>query len=307
MTSDTYRKNHGMLSGWIPDSGKGDTDLTDVDYNAGYYWRKKIYNDKKKGTVIFPLKNLFGFCDYTKILYLLKINLSLIRKDDSVINPDIFYGAAGTKAKIKMERLDFHIPYIVPSLGIEELITKRLISKKPIDVVFMKINANEITIPTGSLHSWRVGNYKNSVRYLFLAFKKTDSPTFQTNNALFCTGDGTHQITSLRVQLNNMYYPIDNMRFDFANWKLNEPYVAYINSCKTFGVEPQLNLQEFRDLYAVFAVDLSAQPENLRLNGIDLTIHIEKDSQLTLQSFCLVLEDVHYSIDVEGGRMLRIS
>ncbi|MCY7362231.1 MAG: hypothetical protein LH629_09230, partial [Ignavibacteria bacterium] len=78
MTSDTYRKNYGMLSGWIPDSGNGDTDITDVDYNAVYYWRKKIYNDKKKGTVISPLKTLFGFCDYTKILYLLKINLSLI-------------------------------------------------------------------------------------------------------------------------------------------------------------------------------------------------------------------------------------
>ena len=44
-------------------------DVADVDYNAGYYWRMKLYNAKKKFSFIFPLKYLFGFCtDYNKIL-----------------------------------------------------------------------------------------------------------------------------------------------------------------------------------------------------------------------------------------------
>jgi hypothetical protein len=117
MTSDTYRKTYGAITGWIPDNNKGDTsvDNSKNDANQGYFMRKKIYNSKKKFTMMFPLKYIFGFTEYRKIMYLIKINLSLIRKDDAVIWPDIFYGgvktaaAAGTPAvgftgKIRFEK-----------------------------------------------------------------------------------------------------------------------------------------------------------------------------------------------------------
>ena len=91
MTSDIYKRT-GQISGWLPDTGKGNQDVADVDYNAGYYWRMKIYNSKKKFSFIFPLKYLFGFCtDYNKILYLIKIRLEMSLKPDAEIGTEIFF------------------------------------------------------------------------------------------------------------------------------------------------------------------------------------------------------------------------
>ena len=67
MTSDIYKRTYGQISGWVPDTSKGDRTVDKVDYNAGYFWRMKIYNTKKKFSFIFPLKYLFDFCtDYNK-------------------------------------------------------------------------------------------------------------------------------------------------------------------------------------------------------------------------------------------------
>src|SRR5438093_7065535 len=92
-TSDEYKRNYGLISGWCPDTNKCDTDVDNVDANLGYYQRKKFFNAKKTFTMMFPLKGVLGFTDYTKILSNIKIAIILNRKADSVINPDIFYGA----------------------------------------------------------------------------------------------------------------------------------------------------------------------------------------------------------------------
>ena len=309
MTSDIYKRNYGIISGNCPDTGKGDNDVDNAanDANQGYYMRRKVYNDKKKFTLMFPLKSVFGFMDYKKILYLIKINLSLIKKDDAVISPDIFYGAAATTGKIIFHKLEWWIPSIQPSLEIEEMIMKRLNTKVPIDITFKKNTSGTNTIPTGSTNSWKLGNVSNAVRFIFLAFKPIAAPSYQTNNALFTEHVGADRITSIRIQMNNVYYPIDRMEFDFANHNIVEPYNSYVECCKTFGVEPQLSYQEYHDLYPIFVIDVSAQDERLKTNGIDITVHIEKSSGLTLQGFYLMKEDCYNTIDTDGGRMLRIS
>jgi hypothetical protein len=265
---------------------------------------------------MFPLKHLFGFCEYTKILYLIKITLSMVRKDDATISASIFYGAGAvegagarpaTSGKIKFDSLEWHIPSISPSLEIEEIISKRLSTKKPINMIFMRRNINQITIPTGSTHTWNLGNFNNSPRFIFVSFKSNDAPSPQANNALTTCYSGTDKITSLRVQLNSMYYPIDRMQFNFLDNDILEPYISYANCCNTFGVEAQLSAQEFKDLYPIFCFDVSAQSRTLKDNGITVSLHIEKSSALSLQGYCVVLEDCSYTIDVEKGSMVRVN
>ena len=301
MTSEIYKNTYGQLSGWFPDTGKANSEITGKDFNSGYYNRKRIYNNKNKFTAIFPLKYLFGFTEYTKILYLIKISLNLNRRSDVELCEDIFYGKEA--GKISFTNLEWRIPTIEPSLEIEEIITKRLNTQKSIDVVFMKRNMNKLTIATGAKQTWKIGSYTNAVRFVFVAFKETTAPSALINNALF-VGD---KITSLRLQLNSMYYPIDSMTFNFDDYNIVEPYLAYINCCKTFGNEPQLTLQEFHDIYPIFVFDCSAQPETLKSNGIDISLHIEKTSTLTLEGYALILEDSYYNIQTNNGRMLRIS
>ncbi len=40
------------------------------------------------------------------------MSLSLFKKGDSILHKDIFYGAANTKAKLRIENIQWQIPYI---------------------------------------------------------------------------------------------------------------------------------------------------------------------------------------------------
>ncbi len=41
MSSESYKRTNGQISGWIPDTNKGDNGVTDIDYNAGYSIERK--------------------------------------------------------------------------------------------------------------------------------------------------------------------------------------------------------------------------------------------------------------------------
>src|SRR5829696_4814045 len=90
-----FKRTNRLISGWCPDTNKGDNDVDNAanDANQGYYSRKKFYNTKKTFSMMFPLKSIFSFTEYTKILTNINIGLILSRKDGSLITPDVFYGA----------------------------------------------------------------------------------------------------------------------------------------------------------------------------------------------------------------------
>jgi len=58
-----------------------------------------------------------------------------------------------------MEKISWWIPYIEPSLEIAEMITKRLMMKDPIELLFMKRSMEQRSIPTGSNYSWKLANF----------------------------------------------------------------------------------------------------------------------------------------------------
>ena len=75
------------VKGFIPDM----TMRTNAD--PIYSQRKGMYNDYAKAensfTVAVPLQGIFGFCDYDKVLYGLKIRFQLQRNDNE--NRLLFY------------------------------------------------------------------------------------------------------------------------------------------------------------------------------------------------------------------------
>ena len=97
------------------------------------------------------------------------------------------------------------------------------------------------------------------------------------------------------------------MTFDSATNDQIEPYDAYVKMCKNFGVRPQLNYFDFRDLYSIFCFDITAQDDNLVSNGCDIIIHITKDPLLLVQCYCLILEEKVLKINLKNGMMHMIS
>ena len=51
---------------------------------------------------------------------------------------------------------------------------------------------------------------------------------------------------------------MNRMQFDLTKNNQVEPYLSYINLCKTYEIKPQLNIMDFQNLYSIFCFDISA-------------------------------------------------
>ena len=298
MTDDSYKKEYGTLDGWIPDVATGDIAAT----NTSYALRKAIYNKGFEGR--FPLKNLFGFLQcYNRVIFLIPIELTLNRK---INNDEVFYGAASTAAKITFEEMELWIPEIRLNPELEVKMLQRLNTDKDINVSYLYRQAAKIDLPEGANYSWKPAFLSERPRYIFIAFKDPVAAS-NTNNNKFIQKVGTDQIKSIRIQLNSTYYPESPMVFDSTKNYQMQPYQSYVQICKVFGVEPQLNYPDFKDLYSIFCFDVSAQDEKLASNGCDVTIHINKDTAFKASCYCLILKESHSTINLKNGKMHMFS
>ena len=77
---------------------------------------------------------------------------------------------------------------------------------------------------------------------------------------MFIQESNGKRITSLQVELKNVFYPITPMNFDILKNKNAFPYSYYIEICKIFNNKPQLDLMDFMKIYIIiFCFDLYPQ------------------------------------------------
>ena len=96
------------------------------------------------------------------------------------------------------------------------------------------------------------------------------------------------------------------MNFNGKNNEFAKPYFSYIDVCKEFGVDPQLGYLDYKNLYSVFAIDLSEQDEKLAINGVNVTIEITKDTAFKAKCVCVILVEKEISIELTNGKMTTI-
>ena len=295
---DTY----GELMGWIPDNKKGDTD------NSGFKIRKELYNEKKVFTGYFPLKQLFGFLQcYNRIIYLLSIDLSVTRNANN--DKEIFYGkekvvGTSSKAKLVLKDIELWIPQYRLNPELEVDVMKQMKSIEKIDVSYLKRIPNVLDIPEGSNFTWTPSNLSSKPRFLIMGFKNADIQ-YTENNSKFIQASGDKRITSLQVELKNVFYPITPMMFDVNKYNNVLPYSYYVSMCNVFGNEPQLNLRDFMNLYSIFCFDFTAQ-DNEETSGYQVTIHIQKDTTFKAKCYCVILEEKKSTIYIQEGKMLNV-
>lgn len=300
LTDEDYKNVYGEIAGWIPDGCKGDTDVVGWDANMGYYKRKHLYNDKKKFEGIFELKYLFGFLqNYNRVAHNVFIELICNR---NVNNKLIFYGAATTAAKLKLNTIELHIPEWTLNPRSEVKLLERLNSNKSIHVDYLNRICTTIDMGVGTSYSVKVANLAYRPRYILVGFKDSDI-SFQKNNNLFIQKDGNDSLKSIQIQLNNTYYPVNRMEFNVENNEQVSCYESYTETCKDFKTKPQLTLEEFKNLYSIFCINVSDQDDKLVINNVDVTLHITKDSNFKAKLYILLLEEKKIEMRLNGGKI----
>ena len=114
---DDFTKSQGLNQLWLPDTNIANNNEANEDDNIGFKKRHEyiIQTSNPKGTFSFkiPLKHFLGFCeDYKKILYGMQQRLTLTRTGD---NDAIFRAVGVDPGKIRLEKIRWFMPHIIPS------------------------------------------------------------------------------------------------------------------------------------------------------------------------------------------------
>ena len=59
--------------------------------------------------------------------------------------------------------------------------------------------------------------------------------------------------------------------------------------------------------YSIFCFDVSEQDEKLAMNGVNVTIEIENDTEFKAKYYCVILTENQVNIELETGKMSTLS
>ena len=133
--------------------------------------------------------------------------------------------------------------------------------KRPFNVSYYKRICEQSATQAGVQKTFlcdRTFNNENDVnpRYFFVIIKPHANDTAQTNYQRCCHANKP----SITVRYSSNTYPLLPQSADWSRNQYSRFYKEFIRVSKSLGnSNPGLSMQEFRDLYSIYALDLSAQ------------------------------------------------
>ena len=304
---DDFSKSSGLNQLWYKDTGTDANLATNLGFAArqGYIVR----SPNPKGTFSFcvPLRHIFGFaCDYEKIIYGFKHELTLFRKDDS---DAIFRAAATVAGKINLTKCSLYMPLVYPSDEAKSTLHNTIESKSSLDVGYRMRQCDTITVPQSTTFSWRlsVKSSPEKPRWIILAFQTNKGGNQEQNPAIF---DHSNLINAY-VTLNSIRYPAVDYQLNFAQQDFSRMYKEAADFRKNYFAMDSLisnsniNPSDFKDLFPLFVFDVSKQSERLK-NGItDITIKTQFSDNVpaNTQAYALVISDRILKFSSDGRKM----
>jgi len=187
--------------------------------------------------------------------------------------------------------------------------------KKPLVVNFLKRICEEKTQINDASTFTYTKNVSNDIctpRYLFGMFNNLEAATVQTNNSLCAHAN----MQSIVVDYSANQYPSVSQNADFLRNKYASFYKQFLEIARSLGNRsPGLTKTNYRDLYTIFAVDLSAQPEID--TGSTLTVNCTRravpdvgaastQNPRNLRGYFIILTDARIEIDCTNRTVRRI-
>ena len=273
--------NHTAAAGNVPVAGStmqlpilcSSTNL--YYYEPGYAKRKRIYNyTQPNGTgqprtfeVMIPLYYLFGFCNnFNRLISNLSLQIKLLR--DTTASP--FLGVPGTDGFLQINEAYLQIAQIVPEDEFKVEFNRAIDS--PIEMGFLTPLINQFTITSQTINQIvPTGSYKPD--YVFIIFKDQTQNSSQVNASLNCNAD----VQNLQVNLGGQLYPLLpqdakwNIQGDGVHYT-SKFYEQYRECCTKLTGECSMTKKQWRELYPIFAFDLTAQQTKVRNQATQVVI-----------------------------------
>ena len=145
---DDFSKSFGINQLWYKDTNPE----ASIANNQGFNVRQDyiIQSSIPKGTFSFriPLKYFLGFCeDYTKVIYGMQQKLTLTRDND---NNAIFRANGVDAGKIRLDRIRWFMPHVIPSDENKYKLDKIIGKKEKIPVGYRMLQCDNASVPEGN-------------------------------------------------------------------------------------------------------------------------------------------------------------
>lgn len=241
-----------------------------------------------------PLKNIFGFFeDYRNIILNAKHELIILR---SRTDTNAFVGDNDI-AKINISKIQWRIPHVYVSDTEKLKLLKYIKRKQPIPLNYRSFELYEHpTLPQTDKHIWSVktSSQINTPRYIIIGFQTNRNNRIKANKSCFdhC------KLQDLKVFLNSVCYPYDNLNIDFAKDQYAILYDMFARFQKTFYHErsyscPLLSYKQFKDISPLIVIDCSRQNESLKASVIDIRIEMQTRANIEQNTtgFCMIVHD----------------
>ena len=183
---DDFSKSQGLNQLWYKDTAA--TAILD-NSNIGFMLRHTyiIRESDPKGTFSFriPLKHIFDFCgDYTEIIYGMKQTLTLTRDND---NNAIFRLAAVDAGKIRLDKIAWYMPHVLPADKDKIQLYKIIEKKEKLPVGYRMIQCDSASVPQTTSFTWRfaVKSSPEAPRFIIVGFQTNKNNRQYGNPAVF--------------------------------------------------------------------------------------------------------------------------
>ena len=316
---DDFNKSQGLNQLWAPDTGDG----TAVAENLGFKLRRDyIINmvegagNKGKFSFKIPLKHFLGFCeDYKKILYGMQQRLTLTRtgNDNAILKGNAAAGGAAAEGKIKIERIRWFMPHVIPSDAYRLQLDKVIEKKEKIPVGYRMLQCDNIPVVGGTGFTWRLGvkSSPDIPRFIIVGFQ-TEKQNDQTKNpAIFdhC------QVRNIYVTLNAKRYPDTDYENDFRINNFSRIYGDAATFRKKFYNMDELisnssiRPDNYKNLFPLFVFDVTKQSEKLKTSVSD--IHIKAsfngdNPQPETVAYAVIISDRLFHFVSDGSKITNI-
>ena len=131
------------------------------------------------------MKHIFGFCeDYDKIVYGLKLNLTLVRKTD---DDAIFRGAAAGAGKVSLDTISWFMPHVIPADAEKFSIYKTIESKVKVPAAYRTTQCDMLSVPESTSLTRRLSVKTDPVkpRFIIVGFQTAKNGDQTENPSTF--------------------------------------------------------------------------------------------------------------------------
>ena len=308
--SADFSKGPGLMQCWYPD-----TDTTAVDAENNGFAVRRAYIVRKPnplGSFSFgiPLEHVFGFCeDYDKVMYGMRHTLTLVRTGDA---DAIFRGAAADAGKVKLSKISWMMPRVLPNDEAKYKLYKSIESKGVLDASFRMRQCNIVEIPANATSmSWRLGvrTAPEKPRYVIVGIQAAKSDNQVHNASLF----DHSSVKNMSVVLNSTKYPPLDANANFANHQFTPFYKAMTEFTRDYyGLDPLISGGSgitpiaYKELTPLFVFNVSKQSERLNHGVVDITVEMQfaiNGVAANTKAYALVISDRRLKLQSDGKKM----